>query len=99
MEQAIGVSSSGTIAVGLVEGDRVVFPVRIHSSGQESGAGSEETGIHSMPMEVFVATAAEMIQTLCREHDARPSVVGIGFPGIVRNGVIEESPNLKQAKG
>jgi glucokinase len=99
MEQAIGVSSSGTIAVGLVEGDRVVFPVSIHSSGQESGSGSEETGIHSMPMEVFVATGAEMIQTLCREHDAHPSVVGIGFPGIVRNGVIEESPNLKQAKG
>src|SRR5258707_4446718 len=26
-------------------------------------------------------------------------VIGIGFPGIIRNGVIEDSPNFQQAKG
>jgi len=25
--------------------------------------------------------------------------IGIGFPGIIRNGVVEDSPNLHQAKG
>src|SRR6266567_6050607 len=97
MEHAIGISAAGRIAVGLVEDDRVVSPISVPSSGPPAGPG--ETGIHSMPMEVFVDTAAEMVQALCRASQMHPTAVGIGFPGIVRNGIVEESPNLKQAKG
>jgi glucokinase len=40
-----------------------------------------------------------MVLTLCRDRKVSPVAAGICFPGIIRDGIIEESPNLKQAKG
>jgi len=40
-----------------------------------------------------------MVRELSDDHGVRPSSAGVGFPGIIRHGVVEESPNLKQAKG
>ncbi len=50
-------------------------------------------------MEVIAETVAQIIHDLCEDEGARPRSVGFGFPGLIRNGVIEESPNLKQMKG
>ena len=32
-------------------------------------------------------------------NGAKVEAIGIGFPGIIRNGVVEDSPNLHQIKG
>jgi predicted NBD/HSP70 family sugar kinase len=50
-------------------------------------------------MEAVAETIALTIRDLCAQHDAHPTAAGVGFPGIIRCGVIEESPNLKQAIG
>ena len=52
-----------------------------------------------MPMDAIVESIAQTIEDLCADHGARPAALGVGFPGIIRNGVIEESPNLQQCKG
>ena len=103
-DQMIGVVAAGEIAVGLVRGHEVSAPIRTfparEGSAVEGGRfNPEEPGVAGMPMESIAETIATMIRDLCQEHGATPAGVGIGFPGIIRNGVIEESPNLKQAKG
>jgi predicted NBD/HSP70 family sugar kinase len=96
--QTIGVVASGEIAVGLVEGHELAGELRIYPPRDDADAW-QSGGIHSMPMESIVDSIAEIIEDLCREHGAKPAVAGVGFPGIIRNGIIEESPNLQQAKG
>lgn len=97
MEKTVGISSAGgKISVALVEGDRLISPVHVYS---ESGDYSERDDLFSMPMESVVATVAEMVRALRREQDAEPAAAGMCFPGIIRDGIVEESPNLKQAKG
>jgi predicted NBD/HSP70 family sugar kinase len=97
-DQTIGVVATGHIAVGLVQGHELVAPLRMFPPRAEEGdLGGLE--IHSMPMEAIVESVAQVIQELCGEHGALPAVAGVGFPGIIRSGVIEESPNLKQGKG
>jgi predicted NBD/HSP70 family sugar kinase len=97
-EQMIGVVATGEIAVGLVQDHKLVAPLRIYPPRAEDD--TENLGdIHSMPMEAIVDSMAETIRDLCDTHDARPAVAGVGFPGIIRNGAIEESPNLRQGKG
>ncbi len=97
MEQTVGIASAGgKISVALVEGDRLISPVDVYS---ESGDYSERDDLFSMPMESVVAMVAEMVRTLRREHQVEPAAAGMCFPGIIRNGIVEESPNLKQAKG
>ena len=50
-----------------------------------------------MPAEGIVRKIVELIGTLNLKEP--PTHVGIGMPGIVRNGVVEDSPNLVQLKG
>jgi predicted NBD/HSP70 family sugar kinase len=100
-DQMIGVAATGQMAVGLVEDCELVAPLRIYPPVPEDGGDPdfEPEGIHNMPMETIVESMAQVIQDLCEGHGAHPSVVGVGFPGIIRSGVVVESPNLKQAKG
>jgi predicted NBD/HSP70 family sugar kinase len=100
MTMNIGVVATGEIAVGLVREHELVGRLRRYPPPREA---DDETAapdeIHSMPMEAVAETIAQTIRDLCSEQGAAPDAVGVGFPGIIRCGVIEESPNLKQAKG
>jgi glucokinase len=83
--------------VGLVEGHALGAPVRIYPAPGENN--NLDNAIQSMPMEAIAETVSQLIQDVCREKGCSPDVVGVGFPGIIRDGTVEESPNLKQAKG
>jgi glucokinase len=91
----IGVAAGSEIAVGLVKGHELVGAIRRYPDNADPDGDS----LRSMPMEAIADTIAGMVRDLCAEHQVTPAVVGIGFPGIVRNGIIEEAPNLKHAKG
>jgi predicted NBD/HSP70 family sugar kinase len=94
-ELTIGVVATGDVAVGLVEGHELRGELRLYPPA-ESASGDE---LHSMPVEAIAETIAGIIGEMCSGAEAAPTGVGVGFPGIIRAGVIEESPNLKQAKG
>jgi glucokinase len=97
-ESMVGVAATGQIAVGLVRGNELVAPLRIYPPAGPDESEDPE-GIHSMPMDTIVESMAQVIKELCDENGAQPAVVGVGFPGIIRSGMVVESPNLKQAKG
>jgi glucokinase len=87
MPQTIGITAAGRIAIGLVEGHTVVSSIRVAED------------VFQLPMELFVDSLADSVRAFCIEIGARPVALGLGFPGIIRDGVVQESPNLKQAKG
>ncbi len=92
MAQIVGVMASERIVAGLVEGSQVVGPVR---SYPEPGSGSE--GLYGVPAEEIGELVRKQIQAVT--GGANVEAVGIGFAGIIRDGRIEESPNLQQVKG
>src|SRR5256885_11515860 len=67
MEHTIGVSAAGRIALGLVEGDKLISPIEVFPPAE-----SDSHGIHEMPMEEFGETVAEMIRVLCHKRNVRP---------------------------
>jgi predicted NBD/HSP70 family sugar kinase len=90
--RTIGVLATEQIAVGLVEDHQMVGAVRVFPEA-ETGAGLLE-GMH----------AEEIIQRIHQEielvRQGEPiAAVGVGFPGITRDGMVEECPNLPQVKG
>src|ERR1700694_583271 len=93
MRRAIGVTTSQRIATGLVEDDKVVGPVRLYP--EEQDAEAEE--LLAMPAEMVAHTIRQQIEAVAQ--GGAIEAIGIGLPGIVRGGVIEESPNLQQLKG
>lgn len=97
METTVGISSAGgKISAALVERGRLVSPVQVYG---QAGDEPDRDDFFTMPMEQLVEAVADMAGSLRREHKAEPVAVGMCFPGIIRDGIVEESPNLKQAKG
>jgi glucokinase len=92
MRRTLGVLATEHIAVGLVENNQLVGPVRVYP---EQGDPSDI--LQGMPAESIGQCIREQIERVGQGE--RVEAIGVGFPGIIREGVIEESPNLHQVKG
>jgi predicted NBD/HSP70 family sugar kinase len=92
MGKLVGVHVVQRISAGLVEGAKVVGGV---SSFPEKG--STHDALLAMPADEIAVTIAAQVKAVAQGETL--DAVGIGFPGIIRNGVAEESPNLQQMKG
>ena len=92
MSYAVGVLAMEHIAAGLVQGYRLTGPIRTWPrDAVRAGA------LQGVPADQI----SEAIRTLVDEvrDGAALDGIGVGFPGIVRAGIAEESPNLPQMKG
>lgn len=92
MAKIVGVMASERIVAGLVEGSQVVGPVRVYPE-----PGSDSEGLYGVPAEEIGELVRRQIELVT--GGAAVEAVGIGFAGIIRDGRIEESPNLQQTKG
>ena len=92
MSRTVGVLVMEHIAAGLVDGTKVVGPLKLFPETPQS-----LDPLQSMPS----TDIAECIRGLVEKAAGgeKLEAVGIGFPGIIRGGVVEESPNLQQVKG
>ena len=91
MRRTIGVAVSDHIAAGLVEDNSLSGALRVYPE-----AASEDE-LHGRPGEEIVACVRRQIEAVAGGDAV--DAIGVGFPGIIRNGVVEESPNLRQMKG
>jgi glucokinase len=92
MARTIGALVTEHIAVSLIENNQIVRPVsRFPEAGKLSDA------LDGMPAEEIVQSIAREIESVAQGQSIE--AIGVGFPGISHNGLILESPNLKQTKG
>ena len=92
MARSIGVLATGRIWAGMVD-DTTLGDVRTFPGGCED----EHLDLKSLPVDAIIGAFAQHVRQL--RQGAPIDSVGAGFPGIVRDGMIEESPNLGQLKG
>jgi len=90
--RSIGIVITGHATFGIVEGDHVVGPLIRYPADIE---GSESLG--SMPADELVRVLADEVKALTGGQPVE--AIGIACPGIIRDGVVEESPNFAQLKG
>jgi predicted NBD/HSP70 family sugar kinase len=80
------------IAVGLVEAHKVLGALNVYPEKPQA-----LDPLQSLPAEGIVDCIRQQIEKVA--DGAKVEAIGIGFPGIIRKGVIEDSPNFQQAKG
>jgi glucokinase len=95
METLIGVLAVEHIAAGLVEDNKAVGPIRLYPG--TGVASSQEDPLQSMPGESIAECISREIDALSQGQNI--TAIGLAVPGINRDGVILESPNLQQLKG
>jgi predicted NBD/HSP70 family sugar kinase len=96
-KRVAGVFAAERIVSGLVADGQIEAGIQRFPPPDESDAL-----LTSMPADAVVSVICGQIRTLCAEKGVPvESLAGIGvaFPGIIKDGVVEESPNLQQIKG
>jgi glucokinase len=91
MARSIGGVVTDHLTLGVVDGNQVIGNVIRYPPG-----GAEDA-FRGMPAEDLVRLQADELKALAEGDPVE--AIGLAYPGIVRGGVIEESPNLQQLKG
>ncbi|MGA7411322.1 MAG: ROK family protein, partial [Bryobacteraceae bacterium] len=92
MGKGIGVLVADRITAAVIVDHKVVGPIR---SFPEDPAISD--ALIGIPAELIAARVVDEVKQLAGAEGAE--YLGVGFPGIIRNNIIEDSPNLQQLKG
>jgi glucokinase len=94
MSTAIGVVMTEHIVAGMLKDHRLAGkPLRFPDDIDELDA------LASLPGGELVEILAEQVATLAGGSENAVDAIGVAVPGVVRNGVVEDSPNLSQIKG
>jgi len=92
MSKTLGVLVMEHISVALVENNKVLGSVRVYPE-----KSSSMDPLQTLPAESIAEVIRRELEAAAGGEKIR--AVGLGFPGIIQNGVIEDSPNLHQVKG
>src|SRR5579871_1628784 len=92
MGQTIGVLATRQVAVGVVEDNALTGPIEVFPDAHES-----PDALRTLSGDDIAALIGQRV--LLAANGRQIDSVGVGFPGVIRNGIVEESPNLQQIKG
>src|SRR5258708_22369769 len=92
MAKSVGVLVMEHIAVGLVENNKLAGPLSVYPE-----KGTSLDALQSMPAENIGDCIQQQIDAVSKGQKVH--AIGLRFPGVIRAGITEDSPNLHQVKG
>jgi glucokinase len=93
MAKAIGVTLSERISAGLVVDHKLTGALRRFPEDHD-----DDDALVEMHTDALVETICKQV-VLAADGAKDLTAVGVALPGLVKNGVVEEAPNLPQLKG
>jgi predicted NBD/HSP70 family sugar kinase len=94
MTTAIGIVITDHVVAGRLENHRLTAkPLRYPANPDEPDA------LSALPPTELVQLLAGQIAFLAKDYPRSLDAIGVAVPGIIRDGVVEDSPNLTQIKG
>ena len=93
MGRSIGVVMTNDITAGLIEDHRLIGELRRYPEDPD-----EHHGLIDLPTDPLINLICDLITEL-KPATGELDAIGIALPGIVRAGVVEDSPNIAQLKG
>jgi predicted NBD/HSP70 family sugar kinase len=93
MAKIVGVTLSARVVAGLVVDHKLQGGLRSFPEAHD-----DEYALVEMPAEGIVETMSQQVLAAAGK-ERELAAVGVGVPGLVRHGVMEEAPNLPQMKG
>jgi predicted NBD/HSP70 family sugar kinase len=94
MTTAIGIVITDHIVAGRLEDQRLVGKLLRYP-----GDSDDVDALTAIPSGELLEMMAQQIVALAGEASSGVDAIGVAVPGIIRHGVVEDSPNLSQIKG
>lgn len=97
--KTIGVVLSAHIYAGLIVNHELHGALHRSPHDSESQDSESSNSMVEMPTEEVVTSICKLAVEVASGNESSITAVGIAIPGLVRQGVVEEAPNLPQLKG
>lgn len=97
--EAVGVNVAERIFAGLVVGHKIQGELLSYPAGPVPQDSDEDASLVELPTDSLVNGICDLVLKAASGREAGIKGVGVALPGLVRNGVVEEAPNLPQLKG
>jgi glucokinase len=95
----VAVTLAERIYAGLVIDHKLPNPLLSYPAGGAPVDADDDDSLVEMPTDSLVKAICELVFHAAEGKESSLAAVGVALPGLVRNGVIEEAPNLPQLKG
>ncbi len=97
--EAIGVNLAERVYAGLVVGHKLQATLLSYPSGPAPADEEDDDSLVELPAEGLVSGICDLVLRVGKGHESKLKGVGVALPGLIRNGVVEEAPNIPQLKG
>jgi glucokinase len=97
--KTIGVILAERIYAGLIVDHQLHGKLLSSPSGALVPETDVDDSLVEMPTDAIIHAICELITEAAKGQESSVMAVGIALPGLVREGVVEEAPNLPQLKG
>jgi predicted NBD/HSP70 family sugar kinase len=95
----VGVILAERIYAGLILDGQLVGPMASYPDGPGPENTDDDDSLVELHTEGLVTAICELVAQVAQGHENVLEAVGVALPGLIRNGVVEEAPNLPQLKG
>jgi predicted NBD/HSP70 family sugar kinase len=97
--KTVGVILSGRIYAGLIVDHKLEGLMYSAPDGSRVDETEVDASLVEMPTDAIISAVCELVLKAAKGHENELAAVGVALPGLVREGVVEEAPNLPQLKG
>jgi predicted NBD/HSP70 family sugar kinase len=95
----VGVVMAERVYAGLVIDHKLQGELSTFPEGPAPRDPEDDTSLVELPTDALVQALCDLIAKVAKGYESSVGAIGIALPGFVRNGVVEEAPNLPQLKG
>ena len=97
--QTVGVVLAERVYAGLIVGHKLSGELHSYPVGNAPADADDDDSLVEMPTDSVITAICHVVAEAAKGNEKTIAAVGIALPGLVRNGVVEEAPNLPQLKG
>ncbi len=96
--RTVGIVVAERLYAGLIVNGSLAGPLEIFPEVAD-GQDIDDNSLLEFHTDALTSAICELTLRVAGEHRDALTAVGVTLPGLVRNGIVEESPNLPQLKG
>jgi glucokinase len=97
--RTIGVILAERIHAGLIVDHKLSGRLLHSPSDTRPQDAEDDDSLVEMPTDGIITAVCDLVLEAAKGHEDSLAAVGVALPGLVRQGVVEEAPNLPQLKG
>jgi glucokinase len=97
--RTVGIVMAERIHAGLVVDHKLVGELHTYPVGPAPHDADDDDSLVELPTDALIKVLCELVAAVAKGNESSLTAVGIALPGLIRNGIVEEAPNLPQFKG